>query len=49
MTVVLEPMATICGGDDTMHQSGTSRTAYRRFSAAAWYLGITANESSPTR
>jgi len=48
MTVVLEPMATICGQDAAVHQSGTSRTAYRRFSAAAWYLGITANEPLPT-
>jgi hypothetical protein len=48
MTVVLESMATICGQDDGAHQSGASRTAYKRFSAAAWYPGITANESLPT-
>jgi hypothetical protein len=36
MTVVLEPMATICGQDGAVHQGGASRTAYRRFSEAAW-------------
>jgi hypothetical protein len=47
MIVVLESMATIGGQDAAAHQSGASTTAYRRFSAAAWSLGIPANESAP--